>query len=252
MPVVTSRQAHADWCGCAACLCDRPTLHDSPAAGIDSRVAAGDGDLDLPAAGTDCRVAAGVGDLGLPAAGIDSRAAAGTSSTSQSARPSLPPPTRPASGDGHESPHRAGGHLDQRGAARRARQTYRGVCSVCGRSMVLLRSGLLTKHGPVGVSCAGSGNPPRSGVAADPTVPSASLDLSALQQRLAANRGRLVKRIPKASRNMAATALTSKINEVVGRNDIASWCSLLCFALPQRVSDAPREAAKTLHLWPLG
>ena len=36
----------------------------------------------------------------------------------------------------------------------------RADCQVCGRSFIVLQSGLLTKHGPVGAMCTGSSQPP--------------------------------------------------------------------------------------------
>ena len=156
--------------------------------------------------------------------------------------------------------------------------TSRAVCPVCCRSIPLTKAGLLRVHGPLSNQCEGSGmspsSPPSStsrsslqpssssssrrdsstsiavsGPAASAVgdgsretsssqsslpLPSSFLLFSELRQSV-----RLLKRIPHASRHLAASKLASILDEVTMKNDFTSWSRLLqfshrCFGIPTR------------------
>ena len=153
-------------------------------------------------------------------------------------------------------------HLSAPGiaVATRANQSsaLRALCVVCGRSMPLTSAGVIRVHGPLSNRCNGSGMPPSSTGATDSStqparsssngasqVPpiSQSTPLLSLSESLsplfrASSRARVLKRIPRASRHLAATKLAGILDEVTEKNDVASWDRLFrfgsrCLTLPR-------------------
>ena len=139
--------------------------------------------------------------------------------------PSLPPPS--------SSPARSEGT-----AASAARRGESGApsCVVCHRSISVTAAGLVRLHGPVRSRCPGSRKPPLSQVSSNifsqPPIrgpyagnsPQDSLDLPPAPSR------KLLKRIPRGSREACAYKLTTILEATVRQNDVASWDRLLHFA----------------------
>ena len=148
-------------------------------------------------------------------------------------RPSTPPPpspvaavsaafkeTRDAADVGNTSPLLSAGRVSDR--ASHLSSVSRSVCLVCCRSMPVTKAGLLRVHGPLGNRCAGSGMHVTS---VDPFFGPASV--------------RAVNRIPRSSRNLAATKLAAILVDVVVENNVESWSRLFnsssrCLAVPRR------------------
>ena len=123
-----------------------------------------------------------------------------------------------------------------------------GLCAVCLRSMPLRKDGAVRVHGPVVCRCPGSGKRPRSAppdmspgpttpqpssCSQHPTAPSTSPGVSLLP------RIRLLKRLPLASRDHAASKLSTVLEEVNRSNNVSAWIRLLnfprrCFRVPGR------------------
>ena len=106
----------------------------------------------------------------------------------------------------------------------------RALCAVCRRSLPLTRLGLIRVHGPVGDRCAGSRNPPIQ--TPDLMSPVSTLNPSRPTQKI-------LKKIPRASRHLAASKLATILDEVVKDNSSASWDRLIRF--PVRCLRAPRR-----------
>ena len=100
-------------------------------------------------------------------------------------------------------------------------------------------------HGPLSNRCGGSGMSPSS------TAPATRESSSVVQDgppsqtppspelHLRPSSVRIVKRIPRASRHLAATKLADILDEVTDKNDITSWTRLStfssrCLAVPKR------------------
>ena len=125
----------------------------------------------------------------------------------------------------------------------------RASCPVCSRSMPLTKTGALRVHGPLSNRCAGSGMLLSSqgpqylrsalgngGASGDLSSQSPSELLLSPNIRQSV---RVLKRIPRASRHLAATKLSNVLDDVSEKNDTASWARLLkfsqrCFAAPRR------------------
>ena len=125
----------------------------------------------------------------------------------------------------------------------------RASCPVCSRSMPLTKTGALRVHGPLSNRCAGSGMLLTSqgpqylrsavgngGASGDLSSQSPSELLLSPNIRQSV---RVLKRIPRASRHLAATKLSNVLDDVSEKNDTASWARLLkfsqrCFAAPRR------------------
>ena len=123
-----------------------------------------------------------------------------------------------------------------------------GLCAVCLRSMPLRKDGAVRVHGPVVCRCPGSGTRPRSAppdmspgpttpqpssCSQHPTAPSTSPGVSLLP------RIRLLKRLPLASHDHAASKLSTVLEEVNRSNNVSAWIRLLnfprrCFRVPGR------------------
>ena len=128
------------------------------------------------------------------------------------------------------------------------------VCSVCSRSIFFNADGLIRPHGPVQKCCPGSHKLPASSGSHDllascpskaipsrvPRAPSAtSIDLpfcpstdsspcpsAHLPSRVTV---KILKWIPKASRLRAGQKLSNILEDIVEKNDHASWTPLFCF-----------------------
>ena len=124
----------------------------------------------------------------------------------------------------------------------------RAACLVCTRSMPLTKAGPIRIHGPLSNRCTGSGiwlvpqvlddncsTEPLTPPIADDSPP--ELIFSADIHRST----RVLKRIPRAARHLAATKLGSALDDVTNKNDSDSCERLFkfashCFAQPQRGS----------------
>ena len=119
-------------------------------------------------------------------------------------------------------------------------------CPVCCRSMPVTRAGVMRVHGPLSNRCAGSGMSPSpttlpagaSALTVDPSsYPSSETLPSDFHFRPSSVR--ILKRIPRASRHLAATKLAEILDDVTDKNDLGSWFRLSrfssrCLAVPKR------------------
>ena len=152
------------------------------------------------------------------------------------------------------------------GSRSRRAHTLRATCAVCERSMPVTRAGVFRIHGPCNNRCEGSGMLPSAPlpvasstqsssaptVAASPAsrVTESSRVPSAANSRQPAGHPvflppsssgvKILKRIPKASREQCGRKLATILNVVVDKNDHASWDRLLRFCA--RCLRAPRRA----------
>ena len=144
----------------------------------------------------------------------------------------------------------------------------RAACPVCCRFMPVTKARLLRVHGPLSNRCKGSGmspslspsthpphplslpsstaTPPSLSTAATPSIAEGIPDMRAGEASTSLllpsdlrNSVRVLKRIPRASRHLAASKLASNLDGVTELNDSASWSRLLqfshrCFAVPKR------------------
>ena len=126
-------------------------------------------------------------------------------------------------------------------------------CRQCRRVMVVTKTGVIQIHGPVSKCCSGSGRTPspieqaRDCAAPPPPTSQSSVTTSHPIRRNPPgshiDSGRLpckvLKRVPCASRMLAANKLASILDNIVERNDDASWdwlfkfCSR-CLRVPKR------------------
>ena len=138
------------------------------------------------------------------------------------------------------------------------RSALRALCVVCGRTMPVTKVGVVRVHGPLVNRCTGSGMPPSLSASINtsppPALPSSAAGRmspvprtsspSSLSELLlplfrASSSARVLKRIPRASRHLAATKLAAILDVVVEKNDATSWNRLLrfssrCLTLPKR------------------
>ena len=125
---------------------------------------------------------------------------------------------------------------------------------MCLRCMPLRRDGGVRVHGPVDNRCPGSGkqpriaaplghsfsstesSPPATTVVADssPGPPPSPAHVEGLHLQPP---GKIVKRIPRASREHAASKLAAILDDVTAANNVASWTRLLNF--PRRCLRVP-------------
>ena len=116
-----------------------------------------------------------------------------------------------------------------------------GPCAVCGRVLSLTKAGLVRTHGPVSNRCPGSrAHPVASGVSlpssnieAPTSCLSAQREEDCSQHPLSLSRLRLkpIKRIPRASRELAAKKLASIIEAVIANHaSVPAWDRLLRFS----------------------
>ena len=124
-----------------------------------------------------------------------------------------------------------------------------GICSFCCLPFCVTKAGLLRIHGPIDSRCLGSGKLPAQCLS---TGPCNDLKSSLPQQQPAlshcetfsspfsnSNSFRVLKRVPRESRDLAARKFASIIDEVVLLNNHTSWSRLLkfafhCFRQPSR------------------
>ena len=122
-----------------------------------------------------------------------------------------------------------------------------GVCSVCLRSMSVTSAGVVWIHGPGSSRCPGSGRPPKTsngdngasvsvfssprGQGREPPPSAADSQGEQLSSQFSFKpRVKIVKRIPRASRDLVRSKLTSLLEGVVSSNAISSWERLLHFS----------------------
>ena len=125
----------------------------------------------------------------------------------------------------------------------------RAICSVCGRSMPVTKAGLLRVHSPLGNRCTGSGmlivSPSSSITATSAPVSVGSTTSTGVTSDVTTVNSfrptsvRIVKRISRASRHLAATKLASILMDATIENDVESWNRLFnfssgCLAVPRR------------------
>src|SRR5208282_779322 len=140
-----------------------------------------------------------------------------------------------------------------------------GECSVCRRQLSPTASGAIYRHGMLGIICAGSGCDPAVGSISSPAsttdtnatnaTPSQSADIShqsqVLLDALVEARAPVLKYIPKASRLLAASKLTTILDRIVTDSDkIEAWQQLLlftfsCFGTTQRGGKRHRSSLAT-------
>ena len=132
----------------------------------------------------------------------------------------------------------------------------RAICSVCLRSFSVTSTGLVRAHGPLSCRCSGSNQPPaparRPGASpaataprgddaqlsppvSAPTVPSNSESSPPFSFRPS----KILKRIPRASREQCLSKLATILEGVVTSNSLASWERLIkfparCLRIPSR------------------
>ena len=138
-------------------------------------------------------------------------------------------------------------HVDQRTNQVGLSSSSRTLCPMymCHRSMPVTRAGQMRVHGPLSNRCGGCGMFPSS------TAPATRESSSVVQDgppsqtppspelHLRPSSVRIVKRIPRASRHLAAIKLAGILDEVTDKNDITSWTRLStfssrCLAVPKR------------------
>ena len=119
------------------------------------------------------------------------------------------------------------------------RQRRTGQCTICLRHLSLTASGLVHQHG---TGCAGNGCPPVDGSvnvggrrsetsSSQSTAQLLSGDTPELIDVLRSERCRLLKRIPKASRSLAADKLSTLLERIVADpDDTQRWNDLLRFS----------------------
>ena len=140
----------------------------------------------------------------------------------------------------------------------------RAVCEVCGRCMPVTKAGLLRVHGPLSNRCEGSGMSPTLPspsmvTTQDTTVASSGLPPADSQRpasfpsdslltlfRRSSTSAKILKRIPRASRHLAASKLASILNDVTQRNDADSWDRLFRFSF--RCLRVPRRGGRRRSL----
>ena len=136
------------------------------------------------------------------------------------------------------------------------------VCSVCRRSFSLTAAGLIRAHGPTDNRCPGSREPPLAGPRRSPAA--SDLDPSDPGPRFTSPAEglpghhspepplrpipsvRVLKRIPRASRDQAGLKLATILEGVVSRNDAPAWERLLLFS-----TRCLRVPARCGHRWSL-
>ena len=144
------------------------------------------------------------------------------------------------------------------------RSANRAVCEVCGRCMPVTKAGLLRVHGPLSNRCEGSGMSPTlsslsiattqdttvvsSGLSPADSQPPASFPSDSLLTlfRRSSTSAKILKRIPRASRHLAASKLASILNDVTQQNDADSWDRLFRFS--SRCLRVPRRGGRRRSL----
>ena len=133
-----------------------------------------------------------------------------------------------------------------------------GVCSTCHRSIALTASGVVHCHGPRSSRCSGSGQPAVQ-VAANPPFSISLTPLPQLQTRTTTQvqpprtttgptraSGKILKRIPRASRDRCGKKLAVILDAIVTDNKYENWYRLLRFA--DRCLRQPHRGGRRWHL----
>ena len=131
-------------------------------------------------------------------------------------------------------------------------------CSVRHRSIAITGAGAVRQHGPVRSRCPGSGQPPAlsgpGSIGLDngrgiSTPPTPSLLSSAPPLRLLRPSVKILKRIPRAPRELSGKKLPVILEAIVRNNDCASWDRLLRFGA--RCLRHPRPVRGGRRCWSL-
>ena len=120
-------------------------------------------------------------------------------------------------------------------------RTERAPCSVCHREMPVTRLGLIRTHGPVTNRCLGSRCTPAQ--ASDSPVHSTNGRSAPAQAPRPSDpiaNVKILKRIPRAARDLAARRLGSILDDVVRENTTICWDRLFRYAV--RCLRAPKRA----------
>ena len=144
-----------------------------------------------------------------------------------------------------------------KGARAEGASTSSAVCAACRRVFTLTKAGLVRAHGPVDSRCPGSKAPPASSIVASQPLTNAPRARPVLSdcgeaeepQRLdllPRHSVKLLKRIPRGSREGAAKKLASLVETAVAKNDQPSWSRLLLF--PARCLRAPKRGVRRWNL----
>ena len=122
-------------------------------------------------------------------------------------------------------------------------------CSGCLRSFSLTAAGVIRTHGPVDNHCPGSRKPPVAGPASTPEAshsgphgtnhpappplpPAARLNHHLPEPSLRPiPLVRVLKRIPRATRELTGMKLATILEDVVSKNDVTAWERLLHFSV---------------------
>ena len=133
----------------------------------------------------------------------------------------------------------------------------RGTCSICHRQMPRRRDGAIRVHGPVSGRCPGSGQPPsddaivkgvtnnddNDDIDKGDTCPTADTCFDDSCTRLFV---KVLRRIPRSSRDRGARKLAAILTDVTTTNSIAAWTCLIC--LPRRCFRVPKRGGKRWNL----
>ena len=114
----------------------------------------------------------------------------------------------------------------------------RALCTTCRRAMPLRRDGNIRSHGPVKDRCKGSGKPPLPEPVGSSLTPPA-VNQPAAPEPLASiyPRPKLLRRIPRGSRESSAIRFSTILENIVSDNSVASWNRLFLF--PSRCLRVP-------------
>ena len=138
------------------------------------------------------------------------------------------------------------------------RQVARAICSVCSRSLPVRLDGMIRIHGPRQNRCPGSEQPPISkdtnqevGILLSPQsscVSSANSDDTQPHHLIAPGQSKqkILKRIPKGSRNRATSKLTAILRDISGDNSAVAWERLFLF--PRRCLSCPKRNGRRWNL----
>ena len=140
---------------------------------------------------------------------------------------------------------------------------HKGLCSHCGWLIQARLDGNVKIHGPFKDRCPGSGSPPASNTSSSPTSgmtppedtysasqPRVSFDVTDPDSLSSINpgpfRGKVIKRILKASRHQVASKLSDILNDVTTHNSAEAWKRLFLF--PRRCLLAPKRGGRRGNL----
>ena len=124
----------------------------------------------------------------------------------------------------------------------------RAPCHICLRPMPLRKDGAVRVHGPVGQRCPGSGSPPlpHDTSSADAPRQTGTQTPTPMEDFSTLPYVRLLKRLPRASRDQSARKLATILDEVTVVNSASSWMRLLKF--PRRCLRVPTRGGRRWSL----